>query len=78
MIIGQIGDYFFDQMGDYFFSQMGEHEKEKHDISKVDGVERDPVRVHRLLRSLARNQGSQASCGTIRADLIANESDALS
>lgn len=23
---------------------------EKHDISKVDGVERDPVRVHRLLR----------------------------
>ncbi len=51
---------------------------EKRDISKVDGVERDPVRVHRLLRSLARNQGSQASCGTIRADLIANESDALS
>lgn len=31
---------------------------EKRDISKVDGVERDPVRVHRLLRSLARNQGS--------------------
>lgn len=51
---------------------------EKRDISKVDGVERDPVRVHRLLRSLARNQGSQASFGTIRADLQANESDALS
>ena len=51
---------------------------EKRDISKVDGVERDPVRVHRLLRSLARNQGSQASCGTIKADLIANESDTLS
>lgn len=47
---------------------------EKRDISKVDGVERDPVRVHRLLRSLARNQGSQASLGTIRADLEANES----
>ena len=51
---------------------------EKRDISKVDGVERDPVRVHRLLRSLARNQGSQASFGTIRADLQANESDTLS
>ena len=51
---------------------------EKRDISKVDGVERDPVRVHRLLRSLARNQGSQASFGTIRADLEANESDSLS
>ena len=51
---------------------------EKRDISKVDGVERDPVRVHRLLRSLARNQGSQASFGTIRADLEANESDTLS
>ena len=51
---------------------------EKRDIQKVDGVERDPVRVHRLLRSLARNQGSQASCGTIRADLQVNESDGLS
>lgn len=51
---------------------------EKRDISKVDGVERDPVRVHRLLRSLARNQGSQASLGTIRADLEANEADSLS
>ena len=51
---------------------------EKRDIKKGDGVERDPVRVHRLLRSLARNQGSQASCGTIRADLQVNESDGLS
>ena len=51
---------------------------EKRDISKVDGVERDSVRVHRLLRSLARNQGSQASFGTIKADLIANEADTIS
>ncbi len=51
---------------------------EKRDISKVDGVERDAVRVHRLLRSLARNQGSQASLGTIKADLTANEADTLS
>lgn len=51
---------------------------EKRDISKVDGVERDAVRVHRLLRSLARNQGNQASLGTIKADLTANEADTLS
>lgn len=51
---------------------------EKRDIQKVDGVDRDPVRVHRLLRSLARNQGSQASFGTIKEDLMANEADALS
>ena len=51
---------------------------EKRDIQKVDGVERDSVRVHRLMRSLARNQGSQASLGTIKADLMANESDTLS
>jgi len=51
---------------------------EKRDISNVDGVERDPVRVHRLLRSLARNQGSQASIASIKADLAANESDNIS
>lgn len=51
---------------------------EKRDIQKVDGVDRDPVRVHRLLRSLARNQGSQASFSTIKADLMVNESDSLS
>lgn len=51
---------------------------EKRDIQRVDGVERDPVRVHRLMRSLARNQGSQASLGTIKADLLANEADTLS
>ena len=51
---------------------------EKRDIQKVDGVDRDPVRVHRRLRSLARNQGSQASFGTIKEDLMANEADSLS
>ena len=50
---------------------------EKRDVSLADGVQRDPVRVHRLLRSYSRNQGTQASYSTIRADLIANESDSL-
>jgi len=48
---------------------------EKNDISAADGVQRDSVRAHRLLRSLARNQGSQANYSTIKADLITNESD---
>ena len=65
-------DIALDQAFDYVESV------EKRDIQKVDGVDRDPVRVHRLLRSLARNQGSQASIGTIRADMIANEADTLS
>lgn len=48
---------------------------EKRDITAVDGVRRDPTRTHRLLRSYARHQGAQAPLTTIKADLIANESD---
>ena len=50
---------------------------EQRDIQQADGVDRDPVRVHRLLRSYARHQGSQASYGTIRADLVENEGESL-
>ena len=48
---------------------------EKRDISLADGVNRDAERTHRLLRSYARHQGAQVSYGTIKADLLANESD---
>lgn len=51
---------------------------EQRDIQQADGVERDPARVHRLLRSYARHQGAQASYATIRADLADNEGDSLS
>ena len=51
---------------------------EKRDISMSDGINRDPTRTHRLLRCYARHQGSQASYGTIKADLITNESDTFS
>lgn len=47
------------------------------DISRVDDVERDPETARRLMRSYARNQGSQASAGTILADLKANEGDTV-
>ena len=50
---------------------------EKCDISCVDSVRRDEGRTHRLLRSYARHQGAQASYGTLKADLEANESEIL-
>lgn len=51
---------------------------EKCDISSVDGIRRDEGRTHRLLRSFARHQGAQASYGTLRGDLSANEADDFS
>jgi predicted AAA+ superfamily ATPase len=38
------------------------------DIQRVDGVRRDPIRVERVLRSLARNVATQVSIATIAAD----------
>ena len=38
------------------------------DIRQVDGVARDPVRVHALLRSLARNTGTAASLNKLAAE----------
>ena len=50
---------------------------EQRDISLADGVKRDAARTHRLLRSYARHQGAQASLATIKADMMANESETL-
>ena len=47
------------------------------DISRVDGVNRDAELAKRLMRSYARHQGSQASTGTILADIKANEEETL-
>ncbi len=44
-----------------------------YDISRVDDVERDEEVAKRLMRSYARNQGSQATLGTILADVATNE-----
>lgn len=48
------------------------------DISKVDGVVKNPERVKRLMRSYARHQGSQASLATISGDISTNEVERLS
>ena len=47
------------------------------DMSRVDGVNRNPLRVKNLMRSYARNIGSQASIETIKNDMINNNSFAL-
>ncbi len=46
---------------------------QQRDLSASDGVERDPERVRLLMRSLARNQGSQAPANTIRQDMMTND-----
>lgn len=43
------------------------------DISRVDNVERDAEIATRLMRSYARNQGSQASVSTFIADISPNK-----
>lgn len=49
----------------------------KYDISKVDGVKRDSERVKHLMRSYARNLGTQASNETIKSDMIINDNNTL-
>ena len=48
------------------------------DISRVDDANRDSELARRIMRSYARNQGSQATAGTILADIISNESSEIS
>lgn len=43
------------------------------DVSRVDGVEKNPDRVRLLLRSYARNIGTNASMETVKGDLEASE-----
>jgi predicted AAA+ superfamily ATPase len=45
-----------------------------HDVSRVDGVDKNPNRVRMLLRSLARNISTMASIQTIREDMEATDS----
>lgn len=47
------------------------------DISRVDDINRNPERVKNLMRSYARNIGTQASNETIKKDMINNDSFSL-
>ena len=48
------------------------------DINRADGVRKNKERVKRLMRSYARNQGSQVSISTIRQDIIVNDESDIS
>lgn len=43
------------------------------DSSKVDGIEKNPSRVRLLMRSLARNESTEAAMTTLQADMSADE-----
>lgn len=47
------------------------------DISRADGVTRNPERAFRILKSYARNQGGQVPISTIMADIKSNEESSL-
>lgn len=49
----------------------------KKDISRVDGVRRDPERTRRILRSYARHQGTQTPVSSIADDVRANDVDSV-
>ena len=47
------------------------------DINRADGVEKNPERVKRLMRSLARNQGQQIANTAIAADIAVNDDSTI-
>ena len=65
------GEIALEQAFDYYDAVV------KSDISRADGVTRDPERVKRLMRSYARNQGSQVTNTFIKEDMAVNDSDSL-
>ena len=65
--VAQEGEIALDRAFDYVDAVVNS------DISRVDGVARDPRRVRKLLRSYARLQGTQATLPNIRKDMAAGE-----
>jgi len=49
----------------------------KKDISRVDGIRRNSTTARLLMRSYARNIGTQATLGTIVADMMPNEESSI-
>lgn len=67
----QKGEIALDRAFDYYDAIVNE------DISRADHVQRNPERAKLLMRSYARNQGSQTSIEAIRRDMISNDTDSL-
>lgn len=49
----------------------------KKDVSRVDGTNRNITTTRLLMRSYARNQGSQATIGTIVVDMMTNDENEI-
>lgn len=65
------GEIALEQAFDYYDAVV------RSDISRADGVTRDPERVKRLMRSYARNQGSQATNVSMKEDMAVNDTESL-
>ncbi|MCD8221139.1 MAG: DUF4143 domain-containing protein [Clostridiales bacterium] len=61
-----------DQAMDYYDAVV------RSDINRADGVQKNPERVRRLMRSYARNQGGQVPNTVIAQDIAANDENPLS
>lgn len=62
----------------YYNGVVGIGNGENSDISRADGVRRSPERTKRLMRSLSRHQGMQASLDSIYQDIAVNDDSTLS
>lgn len=65
------GEIALEQAYDYYDAVV------RSDISRADGISRNPERVKRLMRSYARNQGSQAANTLLRDDIVTNDAESL-
>ena len=65
------GDDALEQAFDYYEAVVNK------DISRADGVQRDPERAKRLMRSYARCKGAMAATTAIRNDMKINDTDSL-
>ena len=65
------GEIALEQAFDYYEAVV------RSDISRADGIARNPERVKRLMRSYARNQGSQATNKLICDDIAVNEAESF-
>lgn len=65
------GDIALEQAFDYYDAVV------RSDISRADGISKNPERVKRLMRSYARNQGTQATNALLCADIAANEAESF-
>ena len=70
-VIDMEDDIALEQAFDYFDAIVNA------DISRVDNVKRDSERAKRLMKSYARNQGTQTAYTVLRDDILANDAETL-